>query len=128
MRNHVLVLIASICSLAVPAFGHHAFAAEYDSTKPVKMKGTFTKMEWINPHSWIYMDVQDADGKVVSWKCEALPPNALYRGGWRRDSLKPGAEIVVEGFLAKDGTPTMWTRVVTTAEGRRMFAGNADQK
>jgi hypothetical protein len=83
-------------------------------------------MDWVNPHSWIYMDVTGPDGKGVTWKCEALPPNGLYRGGWRRDSLKPGDEIVVEGYLAKDGTATMWTRVVTTADGRRMFAGNND--
>jgi hypothetical protein len=111
---------------SLPALGHHSFAAEFDSEKPVTIKGKFTKMEWINPHSWIHMDVTGPDGKVVSWKCEALPPNGLYRGGWRRDSLKPGDEITVEGFLAKDGSSTMWTRTVTTADGRRMFAGNAE--
>jgi hypothetical protein len=112
--------------VSLPVLAHHSFAAEFDSEKPVSMKGKFVKMDWVNPHSWIYMDVTTADGKVVSWKCEALPPNGLYRGGWRKDSLKPGDGITVEGFLAKDGTATMWTRTVTTADGRKMFAGNAD--
>jgi hypothetical protein len=111
---------------AMPILGHHAFAAEYDSLKPVTLKGTFTKMDWINPHSWVYFDVKDADGKTVNWRAEALPPNGLYRQGWRRDSLKPGDEILVEGYLAKDGGSTMWSRTITTADGRKMFAGNAD--
>jgi hypothetical protein len=121
------IATATLFLASLPAaLAHHSFAAEFDSEKPVAMKGKFVKMDWVNPHSWIYMEVTGPDGKVANWKCEALPPNGLYRGGWRRDSLKPGDEITVEGFLAKDGTSTMWTRTVTTADGRRMFAGNAD--
>jgi hypothetical protein len=124
-----LVMLATSTGLflaALPILGHHSFAAEYDSLKPVTIKGTFTKMDWINPHSWVYFDVKGADGKAVSWRAEALPPNGLYRQGWRRDSLKQGDEIVVEGYLAKDGGSTMWSRTITTADGRRMFAGNAE--
>ena len=111
---------------ALPVLAHHSFAAEFDVSKPVTLKGKFVRMDWVNPHSQILIDVTDADGKVATWSCEALPPNSLYRQGWRKDSLKPGQEIEIEGFQAKDGTSSMWTRSVKTADGRRMFAGNAD--
>jgi hypothetical protein len=117
---------AGLFLIALPLLGHHSFAAEYDSTKPVALKGKFVKMDWINPHSWVYLEVTGADGKVATWKAEALPPNGLYRQGWRKDSIKAGEEISVEGYLAKDGSNTMWSRTVTAADGRKMFAGSAD--
>jgi hypothetical protein len=103
---------------------HHSFAAEYDGNKTVTLKGKVTKVEWVNPHSWVYIDVTDANGKVTNWSCETAPPNMLYRQGWRRDSLKEGDEVTIDGFLAKDGSATMTARSVTLSGGRKMFVGS----
>jgi hypothetical protein len=126
-RNLTLLLAASgLLLAAMPLAAHHSFAAEYDGSKTVTLKGKVTQVEWINPHSWVHIDVTDADGKVVSWSCETAPPNMLYRQGWRRDTLKQGDEVIIEGFLAKDGSHTMTARTVQTPDGKRMFAGSAD--
>jgi len=120
----ILAAGAALMVAALPVMAHHSFAAEYDSTKPVSVKGKFVKMDWVNPHSWIHFSVTGDDGKVTEWTAEALPPNGLYRQGWRKDSLKEGEEITVTGFLAKDGTAVMWSSNVVRADGTRMFAGS----
>jgi len=114
-----------LASTAVPVVAHHAFAAEFDAKKPVEFTGTVTKMEWINPHAWIHLDVKNPDGTVTSWMIEGAAPNALIRRGWNRDSLQPGTEITVEGYLAKDGSKMANGREMTLPDGKRLFAGSS---
>ena len=110
---------------AVPVSAHHAFAAEYDSTKPITITGTVTKLEWLNPHARIYVDVKDESGNVVNWDCELGPPNGLMRRGWTRNSLKPGHVITVTGFLSKLAPHGANARTVKLADGRQVFAGSS---
>ena len=118
-----LVGLLALGSFSLQA--HHSFAAEYDGSKPITLKGSFKKMDWINPHSWIYVEVTNPKGEKETWACETAPPNGLYRQGWRRTSLKDGDQVTVEGFMAKDGSKTINARSVVTAEGKRMFAGSS---
>jgi hypothetical protein len=124
-------VIALTCPLlaaslfAPPAAAHHSFAAEYDADKPVTLKGVVSKMEWMNPHSRFYVDVQDETGKVVRWNIELASPNVLLRQGWTRDSLKTGDAVTVEGSQAKDGSMMANAQRVTLADGRRVFAGSS---
>ena len=104
---------------------HHAFAAEFDSTKPVALRGKITKMEWINPHAWMHLEVRKPDGSVESWMIEAGPPGALVRRGWKKDSVIPGTEVLVEGYQAIDGSRRANGRDVTFPDGTRLFAGSS---
>jgi len=120
-----LFAISLVLLSAASAVAHHAFAAEFDATKPFKIKGTVVKMEWINPHTWLHLDVKRSDGKTERWMIEGGPPNALYRRGFTKDSLPVGTELVVEGFRAKDGSLKGNGRELTFSDGRRLFVGSS---
>ena len=120
-------LAVGILLTTIPVAAHHAFAAEFDRDKPVTLVGTVSKIEWVNPHTWIHMDVKGKDGKVVTWRVEGGAPNALMRRGWNRNSIKVGEQITVDGFLAKDGSPTANGSQVKTADGRIFGAASSGQ-
>ena len=104
---------------------HHAFSGEFDSTRPVNLRGKVVRMEWINPHAWLHLSVVNEDGEEEVWMIEAGPPGALVRRGWRKDSVLPGIELVVQGYHAIDGGNRANGREVTFPDGRRLFAGSS---
>jgi hypothetical protein len=118
-----VVGVALLAGIALPLWAHHSFAAEFDPAKSVKLRGTVTEMEWINPHSWIHIDVKGADGKVVPWMVEGGSPNALLRRGFTKAALPAGTEILIEGYQAKDGSNRANGRDITFADGKKLFLG-----
>lgn len=113
---------------ALPVLAHHSFAAEYDSSKPVTLKGTISKVEWTNPHARFYVDVKDDSGKVTTWNLELASPNVLTRNGWGRNTLKVGDQVTVNGSMAKDGANLANARTVTLADGKKVFARSQEDE
>jgi len=116
---------ALVVGMAVPTFAHHSFSAEFDGTKTITLSGKVTKVDWMNPHIWLYLDVKDDKGTVTKWQCEGGPPNTLTRNGWVKDNLKEGDAVTIEGTLAKDGSKTCNATRVALPDGRRVFAGSS---
>ena len=128
MRTKLSIAVAFVALVlaAVPVWAHHAFQAEFDDKKPVSLKGKVTKMEWINPHSWIHIDVTSPDGKVTSWMIECGSPNIMLRRGFSKHSLEAGTELSVQGYQAKNGSNKANGSTVTFSDGRKLFVGGSN--
>jgi hypothetical protein len=126
MKKLGLVVAGLALLWAAPAVAHHSFAAEFDAKQPVTLKGTLTKMEWLNPHGWLHIDVAQPDGKVLNWAIEISAPNALLRRGLRQTDFPLGSELTVQGYRAKNGSPTANGTTVKFADGRDFFLGASD--
>ena len=124
-RLAVVVAVGGLLLGAAPAWAHHAFAAEFDANKPIKFTGTVTKVEWVNPHTWIHVDIKKPDGTVENWAIEGATPNSLFRRGVTKEVLKSGTEIIVDGFQARDGRLRGNGRDITFPDGRTLFLGSS---
>jgi hypothetical protein len=128
MRHIVLglMIVASLTAASLPLLAHHSFAAEFDSTKPVKLTGVVTKVDWTNPHVWFYCNVKDEAGQVTNWGFEMGPPHLLQAQGWTRTSMKIGDMVTIEGSLAKNGSKRVNARRVMTIDGKRLGAASSE--
>ena len=127
MRTRVLLSLAVLVATALaaaPLLAHHAFSAEFDANKQVKLNGTVAKMDWINPHAWLHIEVKATDGKVTKWAIELGPPNALIKRGWNSSSIPVGLRVLVEGYQSKDGANRANGREITLPDGKKLFAGS----
>jgi hypothetical protein len=130
MKRGIAALLTAIALLAsgLSLAAHHSFAAQFDSTKPITLKGAVTRLEWANPHIYFYLDVADAGGKTVNWAIEGMAPNVLYRAGWRKDSVKIDDVVTVNGYLARDGSKLVNMQSALLADGRNLFVGQQAPK
>ena len=126
LRQSLSLLTLALAAAGIPAIAHHSFSAEYDKDQPITLKGTLTKIEWTNPHGWVYLNVKGGDGKVTNWAVEFGAPNTLIRRGLRKSDFPAGAELLVKGYRAKSGSPTINGTSVTFPDGRNLFTGSSN--